>query len=181
MSFKDTHLTTNITHKETACRCECGMGFFPGQVDDDTIQNIYLLAQNIQILVNHLQVFIDFPNYIKIYVKINSWCRCPVHNENEGGSSNSIHKTGGAADIKLSWVYRGQRIYLRPQLICRAALMLNEPKITTFNGIGCYVNRVHLDVRPSDMVTWYYKSYNVGLNNSRDQYGVDFTEEVRLA
>jgi hypothetical protein len=177
MTFKTHKITTNVLIKETACQCGCGMGFFPGNASDDTISHIFFLAQNVQILINHLQVSLEFPQAIKIYAQFNSWCRCVRHNKKEGGAKNSIHKTGGAVDLVL--YYGKPRIYIRPKVICRAALLLNEPKITAFGGIGCYHNRVHLDIREGTMVTWFKRQTKYP-NGTRYTYNVDFTEDIAL-
>lgn len=69
---------------------------------------------------------------------VNSGCRCPTHNINVGGSQFSQHLYGKAADIRT--VYHG----------------LNQDKVADYleakypnkYGIGRYIGRTHIDVRP---------------------------------
>ena len=70
-------ITENFNRYEFACKCGCGF---------DAIN---------ERLVHRLQVVRDI---IGVSIIINSGCRCLKHNENIGGSKNSYHLFGMAAD-----------------------------------------------------------------------------------
>ncbi len=67
-------------------------------------------------------------------VIINSGYRNPAHNKAVGGSPNSYHLRGMAADIRVPGV--------SPQALAKAARKVG------FNGIIAYATFVHVDVRP---------------------------------
>ena len=65
---------------------------------------------------------------------INSGCRCAKHNKAQNGAKNSQHLYGTAADVKQV-----------PGLTIEQMAKLAEQ--AGFDGIGKYVNRIHVDVR----------------------------------
>ena len=67
--------------REFACKCGCGFD----TVDTDL-----------------LDILEEAREYFGEPITINSACRCPEHNENIGGSKNSQHKIGRAADITIA-------------------------------------------------------------------------------
>lgn len=68
-------------------------------------------------------------------INITSGYRTPECNKHVGGSSNSYHMKGMAADI--------YSLGYTPTEIAKAAEEVD------FNGIGIYSNFVHVDVRPN--------------------------------
>lgn len=68
---------------------------------------------------------------------VNSGYRCPVHNKNVGGVSNSQHLFGNAADVKA---YRGRQLVGAEEL---AALAVK----VGMDGCGKYSWGVHVDCR----------------------------------
>ena len=107
-------LSRNFSRREFACKCGCGF---------DTV-DVELLA-----VLEDLHDTFDGP------VKINSGCRCREHNKREGGSPDSEHLTGKAADVVVDGV---------PAHVVHAYLISSYPGRY---GIGKYHNRTHIDVR----------------------------------
>jgi uncharacterized protein YcbK (DUF882 family) len=66
-------------------------------------------------------------------IQINSAYRCPSHNKNVGGASNSRHVVGDATDITVAG--------LTPSQVADIC----EPM---FNGLGRYDTFTHVDSRP---------------------------------
>ena len=74
-------LSKHFTRHEFACRCGCGF---------DTVDTELLS------ILEAIRAHFGKP------VVITSGCRCPEHNEAVGGSANSQHKLGRAADIVVA-------------------------------------------------------------------------------
>ena len=72
----------DVRVSEVACRCGCVFGRRPGDISDDV-----LLA------------FEDIRNLAGTALRINSGCRCPVHNSAVGGRPKSRHIISDALDI----------------------------------------------------------------------------------
>jgi uncharacterized protein YcbK (DUF882 family) len=66
-------------------------------------------------------------------IKINSGYRTPEHNKKVGGSPNSQHLLGTAADIVVSGV--------TPAIVMKEAILLG------FTGVKAYSTFTHVDVR----------------------------------
>ena len=81
-------------------------------------------------LVRKLQVLRRWPD---ASVGVNSGYRCKAHNRCQGGSTNSFHTKGQAADIRCSAV--------------SAATLARRAQELGFTGIGLYSNRIHVDTR----------------------------------
>ena len=64
--------------EEVACKCGCGFS---------SPDPIFYCAM------------VELRSALKVPMKINSWCRCPVHNLSCSGSKSSSHLKGSAADI----------------------------------------------------------------------------------
>ena len=79
----DARLSKNFRRNEFACKCGCGF-------DDVDPELVYILQA--------VRGYFDQP------VTITSACRCPKHNMTAGGSENSQHLLGTAADIVVSGV-----------------------------------------------------------------------------
>lgn len=88
-------------------------------------------------LVEYLQ---KIRNYFGKAVTINSAYRCDKHNKTVGGASQSKHKYGQAADIKVSGV--------KPLKVAQYAEFIG------IKGIGQYSNFVHIDTRTNKFF-WY--------------------------
>ena len=75
---------------------------------------------------------------------INSGFRCLVHNKREGGSDNSQHTLGTAADVSV------------PEGLTAIELAAIAETIPHFRsgGIGIYDTFVHLDTRPNGPARW---------------------------
>ena len=107
-------LSANFDRDEFECQCGCGM---------DTVD--YKLVEVLE----------DVRSYFNSPITINSGCRCPEHNHNEGGSPNSQHLYSKAADFRVSEVSDAE-----------VHRYLTGKYPDTF-GIGRYYGRTHIDVR----------------------------------
>lgn len=107
----------NRFFKRSEFRCQCN------NCNSDVVD-----AELLQVLTD-LRLFYDRP------VIINSGHRCVEHNMKVGGSLNSQHLTGKAADIVVKGV-DSDEVYRH----------LDELYHDTY-GIGKYVGRTHIDVR----------------------------------
>jgi uncharacterized protein YcbK (DUF882 family) len=77
------NISEHFTAEERRCKC----GKCDGAVTED--------AELIRMLESARRQFGGA-------MTINSWCRCPAHNEAEGGKPDSAHLTGKAVDIACS-------------------------------------------------------------------------------
>ena len=110
-------ISKNFDRSEFACKgmsCNC--------------QSMAVDKELIDVL-EHIRVSMNSP------VIINSAYRCPEHNERVGGSINSMHLTGKAADIRVR--------DFAPEDV-QTFLKANYPDSY---GIGCYDTFTHIDVR----------------------------------
>ena len=113
-------ITENFSRDEFAFKCGCGFD-----------------AVDIE-LVNVLEIVRKRFNKP---VKINSACRCAKHNKKVGGSENSKHRLGIAADIVVSDT-KPSDVY---SFLCGYA--------PNKYGIGSYETFTHIDVR-QDKARW---------------------------
>lgn len=107
-------ISKHFDRSEFACKCGCGF---------DTVD------------VGLIDVLEKVRTYFDVPVIINSACRCDSHNRNEGGSDQSQHKLGRAADIVVNLV---------DSSIVQEFLMSEYPDSL---GIGCYDTFTHIDSR----------------------------------
>ena len=114
---------SHFDRSEFACQCGCGF---------DTVDT------QLMTLLECVRHHFGKP------VIINSACRCPEHNEKIGGSNNSQHTKGRAADIRV--------IGHTPEELAEFAESLMEG----WGGIGVYPkkNFVHLDTRSNGPARW---------------------------
>jgi uncharacterized protein YcbK (DUF882 family) len=105
-------LTANFTRSEFACKCGCGF-------DDVDLRLVKMLQQ--------VREFFDAP------VTVTSGCRCPSHNQAEGGSPRSQHLHGRAADFRVRNV--------SPGVVYEYCVQLDP------GGLGYYATFTHIDVR----------------------------------
>ena len=116
-------LTENFSMDEFECKCGCVMPEF--------------VKKNVQELAENLQVIRD------VYGKIdltNSY-RCKDHNADVGGSVNSQHLKGKAADIKSK--------AFSPSEIATITDDLMKNESFTLGGVGIYNTFTHVDIRGS--------------------------------
>lgn len=73
-------------------------------------------------------------------ITVVSGCRCRSHNTAVGGSDNSQHLYGRAADIKVDGIM--------PSLVYE---LLDQMDV---NGLGAYDSWVHLDTRSHEIARW---------------------------
>jgi len=117
------HLTPNFTCNEFACQCGCGYD----DVDMRLVQGLQLLRDKLGRKIH-----------------IISGCRCPSHNQAEGGATYSQHLLGTAVDIAVAGIPIRE--------VCRVAMT-----IPAFKGFGLDEQRcmLHLDVR-EEPLKWVY-------------------------
>jgi uncharacterized protein YcbK (DUF882 family) len=116
-----TWLSTNFHTSEFACKCGCGFGTGPSEVS----ARLIVLLEAIRADIGR-SVFLE------------SGCRCPSHNENEGGVENSAHTLGEAADIRATG---GTAKHEIQKAAYRHGAM----------GVGVGKNFVHVDVHNGEI------------------------------
>lgn len=109
-------LTKDFSRSEFKCKC--------GKCDSDDVS--MKLVEGLQ----ELRDLIDEP------ILINSAVRCPAHNKAVGGTSDSQHVKGTAADIRVAG--------MSPKKLAEYAEQIDVFKN---GGIGTYSTFVHVDVR----------------------------------
>ena len=114
-------ISKNFSRSEMACQCGCGF-------DTADIELIKLL-ENIR-------------EHFGKPIHVNSGCRCPEHNERVGGSNNSQHLYGRAADIFIMAV--------PPQKIAEYI----DSKWPNRFGVGVYKSWIHVDSRTNGPARW---------------------------
>lgn len=113
----------NIKHfKKEEFTCKCGCGF--------NIINIRL----VEILENIREHFNNNP------IIITSGCRCPKHNAEVGGVSNSYHTKGSAADFTIPNVNMQQVLNYCNELVTKGILRY---AYTNNNNMK---NTIHIDI-----------------------------------
>jgi hypothetical protein len=113
------NLSEYFSRSEFACKCGCGF---------DTVDAALLEA------LKYLRQSMGKP------VTITSGCRCPEYNKQIGGSKNSQHTKGRAADIVVEGVPANQvQAYFEGYGI---------------PGLGCYEDFTHIDTRSGDNARW---------------------------
>ena len=121
-------LTNNFNKSEFECKCGCEMP-----------EDVFL---QIQKLASQLQYIRDF---IRLPINITSAYRCPTHNKEVGGVSNSQHILGKAADIQVD--------DSSPEAIYQVIDTLAEYGHVLQGGLGLYNTFVHYDIRKT-RVRW---------------------------
>ena len=111
-------LSPNFSRSEIACKCGCGFDTFDAE--------LLMMLENIR-------------GYFNKPITITSGCRCMAHNERVGGSSNSQHLLGRAADIIVHDTDPDDVADYLEQVI-------------THGGIGRYSTFTHIDTRTNDYV-----------------------------
>ena len=121
-------LTNNFNKSEFECNCGCEM---PSEV-----------FLQIQKLASQLQCIRDF---IRFPINITNAYRCPAHNKEVGGVSNSQHVLGKASDIQVS--------DSSPEAIYQVIDTLAEYGHVLQGGLGLYNTFTHYDIRKT-RVRW---------------------------
>jgi len=116
-------LTENFSMDEFECKCGCIMPEF--------------VKKNVQELAENLQVIRDAYGKIDL---TNSY-RCKKHNADVGGSVNSQHLKGKAADIKSSDI--------NPEDMAAIVDDLMKSEKFKIGGVGIYNTFTHVDIRGS--------------------------------
>ena len=91
---------------------------------------------NVQKLANQLQVLRDC---LGVSITVNSGYRSPSHNKKIGGSINSQHILGKAADITAQG-YTPAQVYAKIEELINSGDMLQ-------GGLGSYSTFTHYDIR----------------------------------
>ena len=110
--------------KQTEFECKCGCKSY---IPNDLL----------------IEVLTEVREHFGVPVIITSSTRCEQHNKNVGGSSNSQHKLGTAADIIVKGIDT-EEVYEYLNSI-----------YPTSKGIGLYYDFVHIDVRDKK-ARWVY-------------------------
>ena len=119
----ETQLTPNFNINEFSCHDGTGVPW-------DLVENVKVLAQNLQVLRDHL----GEP------VRLNSGYRNPTYNQKIGGAPDSYHMKGQAADITVKSKSPKQLKALIEKLIAQGKMKQG--------GIGLYPGFLHYDTGP---------------------------------
>ena len=114
-------LTNNFSLEEFECKCWCKTPEF--------------VKKNIIELADNLQVLRDFVGRLDL---TNAY-RCKEHNSDVGGSTNSQHLVGKAADIKSESI--------KPKEMAQIVDDLMKSETFELGGIGIYNTFTHVDIR----------------------------------
>ena len=114
-------LTKNFSLEEFECRCGCKMPDF--------------VRKNVENLADNLQVLRDVAGRLDL---TNAY-RCKEHNADVGGSTNSQHLLGKAADVKSKTI--------KPNEMAQTVDDLMKSENFELGGIGIYNTFTHVDIR----------------------------------
>jgi len=110
------------------------------KMPEDVLENIKLLAKELQVL----------RDYLGVSIHINSGYRSPEYNKKIGGVKNSYHTKGIAADISV-------KDYTPKQLAKIVKKLRDEGKLQ-INAIGLYNGFIHVDIRKQDKLSLWDNS-----------------------
>ena len=115
-------LTKNFSLSEFRCRDGT-------DVPDELMQNVQYLAENLQVLRDH----IEKP------IRVISGYRSPKYNRKIGGARKSQHMVAKAADIQVTGMHPDD---VRQEILT----LIKEGKMAT-GGVGRYTTFTHYDTR----------------------------------
>ena len=115
-------LTKNFNKSEFECKCGCEM-------PEDVMFEIQKLAAQLQTI----------RDFIRKPVKLTNAYRCPKHNKEVGGVSNSQHILGKAADIQIKDLDTAE--------VYKTIDNLTEQGHILQGGLGKYNTFTHYDIR----------------------------------
>jgi len=124
-------MTKNFKKSEFDCNCGCDM-------PDDVLVNIIKLASQLQYVRDN----------VAMPITVNSAYRCRAHNKSEGGSVNSEHLLGKAADIVIHGLDPVLDTYDYLDDLMRTGEILQ-------GGLGMYKTFTHYDIRKTK-ARWNY-------------------------
>ena len=116
-------MTENFKKSEFDCKCGCEM-------PEDVLANVTKLANQLQYVRDN----------VAMPIKINSGYRCQAHNKSVGGSENSQHLLGKAADIVINGLDPVLDTYDYLDDLMRTGEILQ-------GGLGMYKTFTHYDIR----------------------------------
>jgi len=116
-------MTKNFKKSEFDCKCGCDMPV-------DVLANITKLASQLQYIRDN----------VALPITINSGYRCEAHNKSVGGSENSQHLLGKAADIVINGLDPVLDTYDYLDDLMRTGEILQ-------GGLGMYKTFTHIDIR----------------------------------
>lgn len=116
-------LTQNFALEEFACKDGT-------PVPDEYLENVTVLAQNLQVLRDHLNIPVLITG---------SGYRTPSHNKKINGAKNSQHLYAKAADINVNGHAPAELAIIIEELITSGKMKQG--------GVGIYKNFVHYDIR----------------------------------
>lgn len=117
-------ISAHFSRHEFACKCGCGYDTADAE-----------LVQVLEWLRAHCNELRGNPVDAPVTIVINSACRCPAHNEAEGGAKGSQHLRARAADIVVKG-FTPHEVYD----------ILNKQYPTQY-GLGRYDTFTHIDTR----------------------------------
>ena len=115
-------ITNNFSKSEFECSCGCKMPYA-------VFENIKELAVNLQFIRDYLNEPIHLTNAY----------RCEEHNKAIGGSKNSQHIQGKAADIKIKTIL--------PSIVADMIEEFIQKEYIKQGGVGRYKTFTHYDIR----------------------------------
>ena len=116
-------MTENFKKSEFDCKCGCEM-------PEDVLANVTKLANQLQYVRDN----------VAMPITINSGYRCQAHNKSVGGSENSQHLLGKAADIVINGLDPVLDTYdYLDDLILTGEILQG--------GLGMYKTFTHYDIR----------------------------------
>jgi len=131
-------LEENFSLSEFRCRDD-------SDVPDEFMDNVRLLAKNLQVLREH----VGKP------IRVISGYRSPKYNRKIGGARKSQHMLAKAADIKISG--------MTPEEVKAVIVQLIKEGKMHVGGIGLYRTFTHYDIRG-----WNARWYGKGIKDDRN-------------
>ena len=137
---RSVRLSAHLTTGEIQCRCGCGFGLDPADVPHGTPIRFELIRS-----------LVDRPLWIT------SGARCPEHNRNEGGKSNSAHLRINALDYAISGGRDRIELIVADVLAAAISSAALDPAaaadlypriLASIGGLGIARGFIHADIDP---------------------------------